>query len=212
MNVISKAIPEFMFAMKGNWCQLTAEGKKTVEVRKRAPKETPFVGYIYGTKALDNAFLHGKNDAGYGLLTPGNEDAWGKDTQVWNGKVIGEFFCREVFDMWPGYAGNRGDDCLTFDQQESYLGDNGHGYGIVMSDVRIYDKPLDLDNFRRPCLMPEMPYCPCCPKGYVYISEDEACFPDDIGGQTTEWRCLNYLKAAPQSWCRVERIRCPKCV
>ena len=30
------------------------------------------------------------------------------------------------------------------------------------------------------CIMPEMPYCPCCKYGYiVYIDETE-----------TEWRCL----------------------
>ena len=188
-------LPEYLFPVHPRWCELITEGKKTVEVRKRVPKQVPFVGYIYCTKPKypHEDFL---------AVNAGTPDAF---CYYAGGKVIGEFLCKEVFDLWPGYTGNRGDTCMTFDQEEQYLGTNGHGYGIVMSDVKIYREPIGLENFRKPCIMNEMPYCPSCPKGYVYISEDEAAFPNDAGGQMTEWHCLNHLNKAPQMWCRVKR-------
>ena len=40
-----------LISIKPKWCELIANGKKTVEVRKSRPKiETPFKCYIYCTK------------------------------------------------------------------------------------------------------------------------------------------------------------------
>lgn len=39
-----------MLSVQPKWCELIANGKKTIEVRKRRPKlETPFKVYIYCT-------------------------------------------------------------------------------------------------------------------------------------------------------------------
>lgn len=46
------------------------------------------------------------------------------------------------------------------------------------------------DNWWETCITPEMPYCPDCEYGYVYISEEEAEFSRDFGGCNTEWICL----------------------
>jgi hypothetical protein len=32
------------------------------------------------------------------------------------------------------------------------------------------------------CIMPEEPYCPCCPYGYIY-------YPEDGDGTFCEWIC-----------------------
>lgn len=205
MHVGSTGLPEYMFSTRGQWCMKIGTGEKPVEVRKRAPK-APFRGYIYCTKSLVDGFYVGNSIHGIGLLTPGQEDMWPENAVMWNGKVIGEFICDKVIDYWPGYTGNEGDSCLTYEQECDYLGDNGHGYGIHISELKIYDEPLTLDNFRKPCIMPEMPYCPMCPVGGEYISEDEAEAYRIDGCCYTEWVCRNWLKKAPQSWCRVERI------
>ena len=42
-----------LISIQPKWCELIASGKKTVEVRKSAPRlETPFKCYIYQTKAM----------------------------------------------------------------------------------------------------------------------------------------------------------------
>lgn len=41
-----------LISIRPKWCELIASGKKTIEVRKTAPKlPTPFKCYIYETKA-----------------------------------------------------------------------------------------------------------------------------------------------------------------
>lgn len=45
-------------------------------------------------------------------------------------------------------------------------------------------------NWWETCITPEMPYCPACEYGYIYISEEEAAFSRDLGGCNTEWICL----------------------
>ena len=40
-----------LISIRPQWCELIANGKKTIEVRKSRPKlETPFKCYIYETK------------------------------------------------------------------------------------------------------------------------------------------------------------------
>ena len=39
-----------LISTRPKWCEKIASGKKTIEVRKTAPKEVPFKAYIYETK------------------------------------------------------------------------------------------------------------------------------------------------------------------
>lgn len=39
-----------LISIRPQWCEKIASGKKTIEVRKSAPKEVPFKAYIYETK------------------------------------------------------------------------------------------------------------------------------------------------------------------
>ena len=46
-----------LMSIRPKWCELIANGKKTIEVRKTRPKmETPFKCYIYEAKALKIPF------------------------------------------------------------------------------------------------------------------------------------------------------------
>ena len=111
-----------LISIRPEWTRMIVSGKKTLEVRKTRPKiQEPFKCYIYQT-------------------LPKSGD--------WNerdGKVIGEFVCTEIIDVWPGYRG--GEDCLTFEQWEKYLGENGHGYGWRITNLKVYDKPKKLNEF-----------------------------------------------------------------
>ena len=66
-------------------CDKIANGKKTIIVKKKAPKEVPFKAYIYCCK--------GNN--GYEWLYRVDDNGHGK-AQSWHGKVIGEFICDRI--------------------------------------------------------------------------------------------------------------------
>jgi len=73
-----------LISIQPKWCELIASGKKTIEVRKTAPKfDKPFMAYIYETKdkKYDGIGVHWEN---------------GRDFIHNGGKVIGEFICDDL--------------------------------------------------------------------------------------------------------------------
>ena len=164
---MSKAV---MLSVRPKWCEKIASGEKTIEVRKTRPKlETPFKCYIYCTQG------------GVAL------GAWGK-----HGKVIGEFTCDRIYELAP--INHAPDDvekqaCLTREEIVNYL--KGTGYGWHISDLRIYDAPRELSEFRRAC--PNSWYCESCA---MYWENGGTC-----GNESLQ------LKRAPQSWCYVEVMK-----
>ena len=199
-----------LISIQPKWCELIASGKKTVEVRKSRPKiDTPFKCYIYCTN--NQVFAQSSMEGEY-FTSPksGLRELECCGSKILSGKVIGEFVCDDItkFAIDPKYdnltlmsMANR--SCLSKPQLEDYCSDYWL-YGWHISDLKIYDKPKELCEFRKPCIYPKMPYCPTCPVGYEYISETEEEFYVCDGECNTEWVCQNYLKKAPQSWCYVE--------
>lgn len=82
-----------LISLQPKWCELITSGKKTIEVRKTAPKETPFKVYIYQSK----------RNWIYKILP------WLKERRQ---KVIGEFVCDSVTCI-QAYYGNSGEKHLT---------------------------------------------------------------------------------------------------
>ena len=120
-----------MISIKPKWVEKIASGKKTIEVRKTAPKEVPFKAYI---------------DCTYG--NPKENYALSKQ-----GKVIGEFICNNASELDYVYYWNNGyefETCLTYRQVADY-GKGKTLYGWHISDLKIYDKPKELNEFSRPC-------------------------------------------------------------
>lgn len=170
-----------LMSIQPKWCELIAAGKKTVEVRKSAPKETPFKVYIYQIK---KRWI-------YKLLP------WIKERQA---RVIGEFICDRVEEY---EANDRG--WYIYPQDEVYMWtDEIAGYGkgkplrgLHISDLKIYDKPKELGEFRHP--FPFSKYCLNCE-----INESRI-----IKGYNEEYcsACNCYkdiITRPPQSWCYVE--------
>lgn len=176
-----------LISIKPKYCELIANGKKTIEVRKTKPiLKAPFKVYIYCTSAKS------LNLQEYVKL----HQATGGAVDDWSGKVIGEFICDDVFMMWDGYAGNQGDDCLTFDEREEYLQGN-NGYGWHISDLKIYDEPKELNEFYKKDFEEALSnwedlFSIGTPKGCVVEYSPEPKEEDYI------------LTKAPQSWCYVE--------
>ena len=79
-----------LISIKPKWCELIANRKKTIEVRKTRPKlETPFKVYIYETQGrTETPFV---DEEGHYIFK-------GK------GQVIGEFVCNNIYDCRAFYT------------------------------------------------------------------------------------------------------------
>lgn len=181
---MSKAV---LLSIRPKWCEKIARGEKTIEVRKTKPKlETPFKCYIYCT--VDHPYIS---------VSCGELDKLNYRTNTvgrCNGKVIGEFTCERIALI--AYDGGELSSttnaafspatCLTQSEIIAYIGDKGRCYGWHMSDLRIYDTPKELSEFKTLCRVDAD--CCACPY-YNYTKMD--CDGRVIG-------------RPPQSWCYVE--------
>ena len=149
---------------------------KKIEIRKNKPnQETPFPCFIYETKTKGGC-----------------------------GKVIGEFMCDKVTE-YITYKTQKGSKlcknpffyaclpiqemCLTIEQVEDY-GKGETLYGWHISDLKIYDKPKELREFKRWNRTEEN--APCAHTKWLY--------PD-----CKDCKACN-LTRPPQSWCYVESL------
>lgn len=169
---MSKAV---MLSIRPKWCEKIASGEKTIEVRKTRPKlDTPFKCYIYCTRGVALG-------------------AWGK-----HGKVIGEFTCDRIDRLAPanepyGIYDIDDDYVLQTCLENGALWGYGHGtplYGWHISDLKIYDKPRELREFKK---------------------SNRDCFYADLGLAKRDCPdCKNsgcFLERPPQSWCYVEAMQ-----
>lgn len=182
-----------MISINPKWCKLIASGKKTLEIRKSMPKlQPPFKCYIYCTKggigkSFDNSLVIAFNDK--------NEAVDVTDT-IGNGKVIGEFVCDKIYkfnilklkehgtlEYFLAFA------CMSYNCLINYIETQGYVfYGWHISDLKIYDKPKELSEFKkrnRECCYSDL--------GYAIPNSCKACY-----------HCN--LTRPPQSWCYVEEI------
>ena len=190
-----------LISIRPQWCELIASGKKTIEVRKSAPKlETPFKVYVYQTKHKGKSIVSEALNTVYG-----------------GGKVIGSFVCDRVeeyegefwdddtyeriqepwepsdFAEYGEYEydtiGENGEfygkgielskqSCLSWNELRKYVGQGLKDfYGWHIIDPKLYDKPRELGEFRKVCLNGKCSDC-------IY----EEC----------------KITRPPQSWCYVE--------
>ena len=140
-----------LISIRPKWVEKIASGKKTIEVRKTAPKEVPFKAYIYCSKAKSRWLLSDyegayKNSKGEIVCAQQH--------------IIGEFICDSIedFSKWKFdyssllrhinlYSGTNGD----YKFLDNYLKGEKCGYGWHISDLKIYDKPRELNEFCIPC-------------------------------------------------------------
>lgn len=149
-----------MLAVQPKWVEKIENGKKTIEVRKTAPKcEVPFKCYIYCTKNNRAHALHLYINGGYGRQEIGIIEHWrsGKEivdvnphlpayrynSYLAEGKVIGEFVCDNA--EWMSMR-DCDKACMTLKEAVNY-GKGKKLYGWHISDLKIYDKPKELSEF-----------------------------------------------------------------
>lgn len=185
-----------LLSIKPKYVELIASGEKMIEVRKSKPKlEMPFKCYIYCTnRPFDITDIQDLNVESV------------KKTAFGRGKVIGEFVCNRIEKyewLFPFESedfqhalpqGHLEKTCLEDYELDEYLDDKA-GYGWHISDLKIYDKPKELSEFRKPCK-------------FAYSSYEEGiCYEDCIQGKLEDCRnfCLPITRP-PQSWCYVESL------
>lgn len=210
-----------MLSIQPKYCELIASGKKTIEVRKTAPKlQTPFKCYIYCMKCNSERllFILKDGDENYGEVYHGNtifvkgETGSVCDMFYKMEKVIGEFVCEKVerYDYFidkPLSELIKGEyrhyltcnelehTCLSAKEFEEYLGEKD-GYGWHISDLKIYDTPKELGEFKHCCKHNRE--CDNCKYwGFQHVKKGgvELLCPIDIP-----------LTRPPQSWCYVEEL------
>lgn len=186
-----------MLSLRPQWCEKIFNGSKTIEVRKSRPSiPTPFKVYVYETK--------------------GKTKYWSQPMPIpyteGRGKVIGSFVCDRVFELkingddygnyWHEWddEGDIQDMCLSYEELETYLG-KSVGYGWHISDLKIYDKPKELEEFYTKCDKTGNDECGDC----LYLRVTINSYPCDDSVDT--WCGVDNKKPIsrpPQSWCYVE--------
>jgi predicted transcriptional regulator len=165
-----------LISIQPKWVELIASGKKTIEVRKTRPKlETPFKCYIYCTIG---------NGAKGDYLVPSG---------IQCGKVIGEFVCDKIICS-QAYYDNHGNNHLTNVMEEDikrtclaeydlwdYIGGKASranemftGWLWHISDLKIYDKPKELGEFRKPFVFDDRPMKDWC-HNHCEICDEKNC-------------------------------------
>lgn len=171
-----------LVSIRPKWVELIASGRKTVEMRKTRPKiEPPFQCYIYCTVGGTTAKERDRNPF----------------TDL-RGKVIGEFVCSSIDNFSVANPGNDilSAACMTYEDMVHYFypyreylyGLIKMSYGWHISDLKIYDTPRELIEFRRVCRNDL--HCERC---------DMFCAAENKCGNAAL-----YLTRPPQSWCYVE--------
>lgn len=195
-----------LISVRPKWCELIANGKKTVEIRKTKPKlEPPFKVYIYCTGGPP--YLNSHN--GYCYLEERDVLGYrgaGLYCRLNNG-VIGEFVCGNIDYLHVSHLVLEQDaeivlrgTCLTKKEVEKYIGyEQGKNiwekpyefFGWHISDLKIYDHPKKLSEIAKPDKCPYNNQGECTYACHCYRA-----------GQTN--RCGDYVERPPQSWCYVE--------
>lgn len=139
-------------------CEKIVNGDMSILVRKKVPKETPFKVYIYCAKS-DKYLLDRDSD--------GSMFCWDKKEhhypfkyekdheELFNGKVIGSFVCDKVdkytFSHYEAEyrVTHVEQDAMCLNQPELIRYGKGKPlYGWHISDLKIFDEPKKLSEFR----------------------------------------------------------------
>lgn len=190
-------------------CEKIVSGDCKILVKKSAPKEVPFKCYIYCTKMRKKADLITKSEK-FGWIMCSARALFNRAEEYdANGKVIGEFICDRVYniDYLPKeYEGNPSqfseficnNSCQSFEQIMEYKKGKTL-YGWHISDLKIYDKPKKLNEFKTPPCEKSEKACGNC-KWLVKINTPDVyeceCYVED-GRQITR---------PPRSWQYIEKI------
>lgn len=181
-------------------CELIASRRQTMLVRKTRPKiETPFREYIYCTKGTFDI-----------TDCPDLSKDSVKKVAEGRGKVIGSFVCDRIEEFHEWQLSPSGkfqeyeqrdldrflkESCISFEDVCEYRRNMPYYkplYGWHISDLKIYDKPKELGEFRKEGFMTEEQWlCALYPNTHCHYEA---------------WAKRFEIKRLPQSWVYCEPI------
>ena len=203
-----------MLSIKPEWVEKILNGENTIEIRKTMPKcELPVKVYIYCT-------LGGKvknKNMGVCLGEKYNNICYEY------GKVVAEFTLKEVYKYGGGLNPMNvlESACMTFDELVKYQNykpfrkpyDYLDFYAWHINDLKIYDKPKELSEFRNSAYCSNYMNNVRVTKNAVfdYVAHYEESFicrkcKYFNGDFNTCDKTVQPLTRPPQSWCYVEEL------
>lgn len=193
-----------LMSIQPRWVAEILNGNKTIEVRKKFPKD--YVGWVYIYCTKDQGY-NGENQIVRNIKTK-EYSIWGdlesynaNDIRSgYNGLVLARFWCDKVsvverycgtfipidgyttfLDKRYSYQGLKEATCLNDEEIFKYLG-HKNGYAIHISKLEVFDKPKELKEFKH------------WVEVWVYCGMDCPPYVDDE---------LRPVYTAPQSWCYI---------
>lgn len=219
-----------LISIRSGWCCQIATGKKTVEIRRNRPDiETPFRCYVYCTRATPLLALQERWSPTYKAFRTELWPIHGYSLErakslfeVFNGNIIGTFVCDKIDRLV--HVGTMGSNepaklyietqnlqhecadellraaCLNETTVEEYL-KGGDGFGLHISDLKIYDHPKPLFDFSR--------YDFRSMNGTGVCGNDACEYYQPSGSYMLPPTCAIdgcFLLKPPQSWCYVKEL------
>lgn len=189
-----------LMSIKHKWCEKIFSGEKTIEVRKTAPKETPFKVYVYCTKARhkpNDWLYHLPNDRTLYFGANARDVSFVREEGDFrNGMVIGEFVCYEKEYFTVGSL--RCDEieelaCLSHQEMIEYFYKPEEldgktvkaGTALHITAPKRYDTPKELGEFWTVRCTNKTGECKTC---------------------EVKPACIKNVTRPPQSWMYVEEI------
>lgn len=186
-----------LISIRPKWVHKILNGKKTIEIRKTAPKiTTPFKCYIYMT----SGGWEWRDPFSTAVIPPRGVAGMYNGAQM----VVAEFTCDRIIPIkvfkngtiqdWNRYCLE--ESCVPYDEMVMYIGCNRSAFGWHISDLKVYEEPKMLSKFRNPCKEydKDNPRCGSCD------------FYHAMGEYPAECACdgLRPVLRPPQSWCYVQ--------
>ena len=150
---MSKSI---LLSIRPEWVEKILNGEKTIEVRKRFPKD--YIGwvYIYCTKDR-KAYLSQDTETHYSIFKLKDIEKCYKDKYCgFNGKVVARFWCHKVEEITTKkWSPSKEQDllkasCLTENQLFDYCNlESGKPFYVIhISKLEIFDEQKELSEFK----------------------------------------------------------------
>lgn len=194
-----------LFSIHPRWTYKILIREKRIEIRKRPPTcKLPFRGYIYCTQ--DKKF-----PLSLGPFGPCNLPADDFCTNL-QGMVVGSFICNEIreytYDENNPYYDISDDDLILtgLTQEDLYSYGNGKPlYGIVISEVVVFDEPIEKERFWFNCPYYNSGYLTDkkCDNCKYFLSLEKYGYENDVCCECTGTKLV---LTAPQSWQYVEEL------
>ena len=210
-----------LISIKPERVEKILNGKKTIEIRKTAPKfDLPIDVYVYCTLPSGGFYRAGgmRHSTDELFRVPfSNEFKYGDSCMLMNyeagdydsnnflsGKVVAKFTLSKVIEhcLHPDHTPCMEKNAeLSYGDLEEYAGYKKLVYAWHIDNLKIFDEPMELSRFT---------YCDLKPKKWCGICGKQAINVSRTKNRDGEWVfcekaiCGNYVKRPPQSWQYVE--------